>query len=208
MARPREFDEQAVLDAAIAQFWSHGYASTSVRDLATTMGMTGASVYNAFGDKRALYARSFERYVEAGFRDRVRRFEHRLAPREAIVAFFDEIIRLTVQDAQRKGCMIVNTALELAPHDADFQQLLERILEDIEAFFLRCVEAGQAEGTIPPELAAVDTARMLFAVLLGLRVLARVRPRRELLEGAVRPALAMIGASLPAAKRRGPAQET
>ncbi len=54
MARPREFDEQAVLDAAIAQFWSHGYASNSVRDLATTMGMTGASVYNAFGDKRAV----------------------------------------------------------------------------------------------------------------------------------------------------------
>ncbi len=146
--------------------------------------------------------------MEAGFRDRVRRFEHQLPPREAIVAFFEEIIRLTVQDAQRKGCMIVNTALELAPHDADFQQLLERILEDIEAFFLRCVEAGQAEGTIAPELAAVDTARMLFAVLLGLRVLARVRPRRELLEGAVRPALAMIGASLPTAKPRGPARET
>lgn len=196
MARPREFDEDAALDAAIAQFWAHGYTSTSVRDLAATMGMTGASVYNAFGDKRALYMRAFERYVEGGFRDRVRRFEHRLPPRDAIVAFFNEIIRLTVNDAQRKGCLIVNAAVELAPHDADLQPVLESILQDVEAFFLRCVEAGQAGGSIPFTLDARDVSRMLFTMLMGLRVLARVRPQRDLLEDAVRPMLAMIGASL------------
>jgi TetR/AcrR family transcriptional repressor of nem operon len=196
MARPREFDEDAALDAAITQFWTYGYASTSVRDLAATMGMTGASVYNAFGDKRALYMQAFERYVDGGFRDRVRRFEHRLPPRDAIVAFFNEIIRLTANDAQRKGCLIVNAAVELAPHDADLQPVLESILGDVEAFFLRCVKAGQADGSIPAMLSARDLSRMLFTMLLGLRVLARVRPQRDLLEDAVRPMLAMIGATL------------
>ena len=52
MARPREFDETAVLEAAIQCFWSQGYEATSVRDLAEKMGITGASLYNTFGDKR------------------------------------------------------------------------------------------------------------------------------------------------------------
>ncbi|AJK47143.1 TetR/AcrR family transcriptional regulator [Burkholderia plantarii] len=202
MARPREFDEEAVLDAAIAQFWSHGYESTSVRDLAAMMGMTGASVYNAFGDKRALYERAFERYVARGFREREHRFETQLPPRDAIAAFFEEIIRLTVHDPQRRGCLIVNASMELAPHDDGFHDVLETLLKDIEAFFLRCVKAGQADGTIPAALVAGDVAKMLFTMLMGLRVLARVRPQRALLEGAVRPALAIIGAALPTAKPR------
>ena len=58
MARPREFDEDAVLDAAAHQFWIYGYKATSVRDLARGMGITGASLFNAFGDKRSLFERA------------------------------------------------------------------------------------------------------------------------------------------------------
>ena len=55
MARPREFDESAALDAAVDCFWREGYEATSVRDLAARMGITGTSLYNAFGDKRSLF---------------------------------------------------------------------------------------------------------------------------------------------------------
>ena len=55
MARPREFDEITVLEAAMNCFWAQGFERTSVRDLAERMGITGASLYNAFGDKRSLY---------------------------------------------------------------------------------------------------------------------------------------------------------
>jgi TetR/AcrR family transcriptional regulator, transcriptional repressor for nem operon len=194
MPRPREFDEEAALDAATAHFWSHGYEATSVRDLAVSMGLTSASLYNAFGDKRALYERALDRYVERGFRDRVRRFEHRLPPREAIAAFFAEIVELSVNDPHRKGCLIVNSAMELAPHDRQFHRALNGVLAEMEGFFARCVTAGQADGSIPAEPCAADMAKTLLASLMGLRVLARVNPRRALLEGAVRPVLAMLGA--------------
>ena len=75
MARPREFDETAVLEAAIQCFWSRGYEATSVRDLAKKMALTGASMYNAFGDKRSLYRRALDHYVEQSFGDRVGRIE-------------------------------------------------------------------------------------------------------------------------------------
>ena len=64
MARPREFNEDAALDAAMHCFWAKGYQATSVRDLEAETGLTTPSLYNAFGDKRALFRRALERYAE------------------------------------------------------------------------------------------------------------------------------------------------
>ena len=64
MARPREFDEATALEAAIECFWHRGYEATSVRDLADKMGISGPSLYNAYGDKRALFAQALEHYVD------------------------------------------------------------------------------------------------------------------------------------------------
>jgi len=81
MARPREFDETAVLEAAVQCFWARGYEATSVRDLAESMGITSASLYNAFGDKRSLYRRALDHYIAQSFADRVGRLEGHLPPR-------------------------------------------------------------------------------------------------------------------------------
>lgn len=191
MVRPREFDEEVVLDAAVECFWQRGYAATSVRDLIETTGLTGASLYNAFGDKRSLFRTALDRYVESSIGERIKRCEA-LPPREAIAAFFDEILRRSLNDRHRKGCMLVNSALELAPHDAEFRKIIAGVLARIEAFFLRCIEAGQAAGTITRSLPAQSIAHHLLGVLMGVRVLARVRPDRALLEGAVAPALALL----------------
>jgi TetR/AcrR family transcriptional regulator, transcriptional repressor for nem operon len=194
MARPREFDETAVLQAAMQRFWAHGYEPTSVRDLAAHMGLTGASLYNAFGDKRSLYRRALSYYVAQIVGDRVRHFEKSLPPLAAIKAFFDEIIEGSLNDRQRKGCMLVNSSLELVPHDRAFRRLVAAALSEVEGFFLRCVTAGQTAGTISQWQSAADLARCLLGALLGIRVLARARPERDLLEGLVRPVFAMLEA--------------
>ena len=191
MARPREFDEQVVLDAAVECFWSRGYEGTSVRDLIETTGLTGASLYNAFGDKRALFRAALDRYVESSIGERIKRCEA-LPPRDAIAAFFEDILKRSLSDRQRKGCMLVNSALEIAPHDAELRKIIVAVLSHIETFFLGCIEAGQAEGTITRSMPAQEIAHHLLGVLMGVRVLARVRPDRALLEGAVAPALALL----------------
>ena len=192
MARPREFDEPAVLGAAIRCFWANGYEATSIRDLASEMGITCASIYNAFGDKRGLYRRALSQYVAGSFGERAHRFENTLPPREAIGAFFGEIIAHSLSDKQRKGCMLVNSALELAPHDGEFQRVIAAVLVEVERFFLRLVRSGQQDGTIASSQPADDLARLLLSVFLGIRVLARARPERKLLEGLVRPVLALL----------------
>jgi TetR/AcrR family transcriptional regulator, transcriptional repressor for nem operon len=197
MARPREFGEAAVLDAAIQRFWLRGYEATSVRDLADEMGIAGASLYNAFGNKRTLFERSLNRYLDQTFRERIRRFELSLPPRDAIVAFLQEIIKRTLNDKQRMGCLLVNSALETTPHDRELQQILATFLNEVESFFLRCVTSGQRDNTIPKAQSAEDLARLLLGVLLGIRVLARARPDRKLLEGLARPVFALLENEAP-----------
>ena len=173
-------------------FWAQGFEQTSVRDLAERMGITGASLYNAFGDKRSLYRQAFVYYLAQTVRDRVARFE-KLAPFAAIEAFFAEIVDHSVNDKQYRGCMLVNAALELAPYDPEIQKLVAEEMVFIEAFFCRCIEAGQKDGSIVSTRPAEELAKLLLSVLFGIRVLARTRPEREVLEGAVNGALTSLG---------------
>lgn len=191
MARPREFDEEFVLGAVIQCFWNRGYEATSVKDLVAGTGITAASIYNAFGDKRALFRAALDHYVEDAVGERLRRCEA-LPAREAIRAFFDEILHRSLSDRDHKGCLLVNSALEIAPHDTEFQRVIAGVLCRIERFFLKCIKAGQADGTITRSVAAPDLAHHLLAALMGVRVLARVRPEKALLEGAVASAFALL----------------
>jgi TetR/AcrR family transcriptional repressor of nem operon len=197
MARPREFDETAVLDAAVEHFWLFGYQAASIRELAVSMGITGASLYNAFGDKRALFRSVLVRYAETNIENRIRRFEGDFTPRKAIEGFFKDIIGYSLRDKNRKGCLLVNSALEFDPEDAEMKEVVRDVFIEIEAFFKRAVVAGQESGEIPQIQSAGDLARLLLGALLGIRVLARVRPNRALLDGIVRTALSLLDHETP-----------
>lgn len=192
MARPREFDEASALDAAMRCFWRNGFEATSLRDLTKAMGLTAPSIYNAFGEKAKLFGWALDHYLEKTTRVRLRRLEESFPPKRAIEGFFAEIIEHSISDRQQKGCFLVNAALEVAPHDRKCRALVGSQLADIELFFKRCILAGQSDKTIRADIDAGDTARLLLGVLLGIRVRARLSPKREVLEGTVRPALAIL----------------
>ncbi len=192
MARPREFDEATALESAIECFWHRGYEATSVRDLAEKMGLSAPSLYNAYGDKHALFVQALERYLDQSTRARIKRLEDSLPPKQAIRHFIEEIIERSVHDRVRRGCFLINSALEVAPHDKELGALIADRLAEIEAFFYRSIKAAQARGTVPRNRVAKDLARLLLGVLLGIRVLARSRPERALLEGVARPALTLL----------------
>jgi TetR/AcrR family transcriptional repressor of nem operon len=202
MARPREFDEQQVLEAAGNAFWAKGYEGTSTRELVKSTGLTQPSLYNAFGDKRGLFLRALEHYLDRTLRERIARLETTSPPGLAITTFLYEIIERSVADPQKRGCMLVNSALEATPADEAFRQAIADELAQIRAFFHRCIMAGHRSGEIPAVVPADDAAMHLLAILLGVRVLARVDPERALLTGAVAPALALLGLPALPVKRR------
>ena len=88
--------------------------------------------------------------------------------------------------------MLVNAAMEVAPHDPEFQKAISDVLKCVESFFLTRIVAGQKDGTITTTMAAETLARHLLGILVGIRVLARVRSERKLLEGVAAPALALL----------------
>jgi len=193
MARPREFDETKVLEAAGDAFWTKGYQGTSTRDLTAYTGLTQGSIYAAFGDKRGLFLKALRHYLDSILGERIARLESTMPPGRAIAGFFSEIVDRSLADPRHRGCMLVNTAIDVTSDDPGLQQLVAEETKVIEQFFRRCVAAGQSNGEFDSRLSADDEARHLLAVLIGLRVLARIRPEPDLLEGLVRPALTALG---------------
>ncbi len=141
LARPREFTDEKVLDAAINCFWQRGLGATSIRDLTSEMGINGPSLYNAFGDKHAVFAKALERYAERSMRSTIRDLEKALSPRNAIREFLSLLVEKSVTDPNRRGCLIVNSALEVSAHDVELGKLIASYLNEIEAFFRRSPKA-------------------------------------------------------------------
>jgi TetR/AcrR family transcriptional regulator, transcriptional repressor for nem operon len=154
MGRPREFNEEAALEAAIECFWQRGYEATSVRDLADKMGISAPSLYNSYGDKHALFVQALKRYLDHSMRARIKRLEDSLPPKQAIRRFIRQIIERLVSDRERRGCFLINSALEVAPHHRELEGLIADRIAEVEAFFYRSIKAAQAEGAVPRDRGA------------------------------------------------------
>jgi TetR/AcrR family transcriptional repressor of nem operon len=192
MARAKAFDEDRALDAAVDCFWLRGYEGTSVRDLTQAMGIGGPSLYNAYGDKRELFERALRRYAERSMRERIARLEASHRPKQAIAAFVGEIVDRSLKDPERKGCLLVNAALDVAPHDADVGRMVSGYLDEIRGFFRRNIDAARKAGQVPRRTDAEAVSGHLLGVVTGIRVLARTGANRKLLESVARPALELL----------------
>lgn len=197
MPRPREFEEAVVLDGVVRQFWSRGFNATSVRDIEAATGLGIASLYNAFGSKRALFLAALERYSEQKTRACLSRLSEIPSPAARIRTFVGRVIEAALDDPDRMGCLVINTAIELSPHDAEISDIVTAHLCEVEDFFRNNFEAAIAAGEAAPDVSPVDAARSFSAMMFGLRVLARTRPDRALMEGAARPLLALLRGNPP-----------
>jgi TetR/AcrR family transcriptional repressor of nem operon len=193
MGRPKQYDENKVLVAAAELFWSKGYEATSTRDLSACMGLTPSSMYAAFGDKRKLFHRVLDHYLNSTLRAKIERLNSIASPSASVREFFSETIERSVSDAEYRGCMLVNTVLEASSKDTKTRDNVAGELSTIEAFFCRRLSQAQQAGEISSDISPERSARHLLAVLMGIRVLTRVRAERELLTDAVRNAFASMG---------------
>ena len=192
MARPREFQEGAIVNTVFRAFWRHGYAATSMRLLEAETGVGAASLYNAFGDKRALFRTALDAYMEAHIRSRMRRLEA-LAPVDRIEAFVHEVVSALADESGHASCLVINSAMELASADADLRRHVAGCLSEVETFLRRALEDAAARGDLPPNVPAAETAQGFMTLLLGLHVQAKLRPGLAVLERATRPMLSLLG---------------
>lgn len=180
MARPTEFDRDAALDSALRLFWEQGYGATSLSQLLAVMEISRSSFYAAFVDKRTLFLE-----VMALFRQRTYAIfiegRERVGPAAAIPEFF----RYTVLDVPGRragrGCLMVNTILELADVDDELSQAASAHLNTLEKAFESALIDASGAGAIDPGVDPESAARYLMVVNQGLRVASREgRSRKEL----------------------------
>lgn len=191
MARPRMVSDATVLDRAVGVFWRHGYADASLRDLTGATGLSAASLYHRFGDKDGLFAAALAHYADQGLTARLADLAVFDDPFEAMERFFAEIVGLSMDDPDRLGCFLVNTVLDGGAMSAEARALAWARLREVEVFFRERIAALPMRG-IAPALDPVSLAESLLAIVLAIRVLARLGPERARLERLVDHALAPL----------------
>jgi TetR/AcrR family transcriptional repressor of nem operon len=192
MPRTRTLDNAVVLDRALDVFWRRGYAGTSMRDLSKATGLGAAALYHRFTDKDGLFVEALRRYAEDGLNERLTRLSALPDPIDAISAFLNELVEMSLADPDRRGCLLVNTALDGAPMSNAARDLVRARLRDLENFF-----RDQLRGMVAADPTArdIDPDRMaetLFATVLAIRVLARLDPDRDRLRRLAETALAPL----------------
>ncbi len=185
----KQFDVDDGLEKAMQVFWERGYDATSIQDLVKRTGINRGSLYATYGDKRALFLAALRRYDETIRRQTLADIEEQLAPREAIRRVFEVFAEPAMDGRPGRGCLLVNCALELAPHDKEVSELVANSQRQIEAFFARMIAAGQVQGEISADLDPTNAARGLLASLQGLIVFTRSRPEAALLTSVIEDAL-------------------
>lgn len=130
MVGTRQFDEDALLEAALATFWQNGFAATSMIDVAEATGVQRGSLYNAYGDKERLFLLAYERYAE-GFLDFVRQTLSNPDPAVALTALLKAVIASLIVGAPSRGCLTTKTAIELPLPGKAIEARVKRLIEDL-----------------------------------------------------------------------------
>lgn len=169
MARPRQFDEETALDAALQLFWQKGYVNTSVDDLLTAMGVNRWSMYNTFGDKEALFLKALERYVLMWRGQIAQLVASEPSPRARARRLLDALFEQVRSDSRAWGCLIVNSAFEYPQIPERAQKIVKRSLAALEKVFADAIAQAQETGELPVSGAPHAIAQTLLAALNGAR---------------------------------------
>ncbi|MFC7895501.1 TetR/AcrR family transcriptional regulator [Streptomyces sp. NPDC057381] len=179
MARPRTFDETAVLDAVAREFRVHGFAETSTEQLCEAAGVRRSSLYNAFVSKDELFVRALQHYVATtGARQSTILADDELTGAERLRALVDVIVDEELQAANRghaAGCMVVQSLMnpDLRERDERVARILDRDLRERLSLLSGAIRAGQIDGSISEGVDPDDGAVLASTVISGLRVTAQ-----------------------------------
>lgn len=193
MARTKEFDPDAALQAALELFWRRGYEATSMADLVEHLGIGRASLYATFGNKHELYLRALERYERSGLTRIVRELSQPGAALPAVRAVVRRYAAEAADERQRlNGCLITNTAAELAPHDPAAARRVERNWDHLEALLHSALVRAQNQGELSAGRDPLALARTLLVLMQGLRVVGKASADPARVRDAAEQALALL----------------
>ncbi|MBV9940495.1 MAG: TetR/AcrR family transcriptional regulator [Solirubrobacterales bacterium] len=191
MARPRKFDPEEVLDQSMHAFWERGYHETSVDDLVKLTGVRPGSLYNAFpGGKHGLFLETLARYSKLVVPEKLGALERTGAGLPKLRAYFDGLVEDLTLPEGRIGCLMVNSAMELAAVDSEVREAVRAHMSRLERHAERALRNAKRRGEIPADVSPRAKATQLMATGMGLMVVGKTNPGRKVLETIVDTAFA------------------
>lgn len=165
-----------MLDAVRDAFWRHGYEATSMSTLSRATGLEKGSLYHAFGDKKQLFLTVLERYLEQGFAE-VRPF---LRSQENVPQAIGDWLGMAAtafsMDAERPGCLAMNTLVEMGPRGGEVVERLARHWGQIGSLVNETLQRGQANGSVRTDRSAAELAQLVTVVMDGMSAGSRGGP--------------------------------
>jgi TetR/AcrR family transcriptional repressor of nem operon len=197
MGRPKSYVSADLLSAAIRTFRQHGYAGASLDVLTRATGLRRGSLYAAYPDKRALFLAALGEYTRATVGHIERTLSAAADPLDGITETLRRVARVAADGEGRHGCLLTNTATELAGRDPEIQAEVAAAFGRLEAAYAAALERARAAGRLAPDVDPGALARLCVALMHGLRVLGKSGVSEGELQEVVDAALGGLGGKAP-----------
>ena len=184
MGRNFEFNREETLNKAMQVFWQKGYKATSMKDLVDEMGIQPGSIYNSFGDKHSLFLEAVRHYGDVVTTNALKSLESEGSPVQNLRNFFNDMVSLP-GDKKCRGCLIVNSVVELSPHDKETATIVKSIMKRIEKSFYNCLSRAQELGEIDSSKDIKALSRYFASSTHGLLVTGKSNASKEEMQDVV-----------------------
>ncbi len=192
MARRKEFEPVEALDKAMELFRRRGYQATSMQDLVNHLGINRQSLYDTFGEKHELFLATLDRYFDVSVREQFKILDEPGPALAALRRFFESLVKMTGTSAATKGCMVVNSAVELALHDEDARSRVAAVFSWIEETLRKTLVRARENGELNERHDLRALARFFTCLMVGRNVLAKAGANRQSIQDAVGVALSVL----------------
>ena len=192
MARTRQFDERQALQAAMLVFWEKGYDGTSINDLEQAMGLNRTSIYNAFGNKGALFERVMTCYKESVMADLFARLDSAPNIREGIRRMLNGALDIHFDEDNPGGCLVVLSVMESGQHDAQSIAGMQQTMQELKSALQSRISKAKKSGELSGDLDAGATATTIATTMAGMMVMGKANMSKAALKKTVSQVVGLL----------------
>ena len=192
MARTKQFDETQALVSAMRVFWAKGYEGTSIHDLEQAMGLNRTSIYNTFGNKRAIFNRVMSCYKESVMASLFAALDNAPDIREGVRRLLNGALDIHFDEDNPGGCLVVLSVLESGQHDAESQLAMQQTLQDLKTALQARLSKAKKAGELAKDLDVGSTATTISTTMTGMMVMGKANFTRASLKKTINQVVSLL----------------
>lgn len=192
MARTKQFDERQALVSAMLVFWEKGYEGTSIQDLEHATGLNRTSIYNAFGNKRAIFDRVMDCYKESVMSSLFAELDGAPSIKEGIRRMLNGALDIHFDKDNPGGCLVVLSILESGQHDEASQVSMQQTLHDLKGALQARLNKAKKSGELSKGLDAGSIATTIATTMAGMMVLGKANFSKTALKKTINQVLRLL----------------